>query len=247
MKISILSAMLMQLAVIPMATSFTMTPNSLSIGGAIQNNVWNRDFELMAESSEFLSVVLEKPLGILLEENEENQPKGVKVEDLLDSGSAFSSEYKDQLVGLKLAKVNGEDVSSIGFDDVMDKIIESPSPVAIDFVLEVESDSETLSGPVYEVGQTVTIRVIQEGVETKDIEAKVGNNLRKTLLENNVELYRGLKKKLGNCGGAGSCTFCAVDFVESEGWEKRSDYEEVKTHIKIYSIWHTSQNPLLDA
>ena len=56
----------------------------------------------------------------------------------------------------------------------------------------------------------------------------MGDNLRQTLLDNNVEVYRGLKKKLGNCGGGGQCTFCAVDFVESEGWEPRSEYEDSK-------------------
>ena len=51
---------------------------------------------------------------------------------------------------------------------------------------------------------------------------------RKLLLENNVEVYRGMKKKLGNCGGGGQCGFCAVEFLESEGWQKRSDYETNK-------------------
>lgn len=214
----------MHVTVMTIANAFTVKPNNFS-GTASRNIASNRKSELWAESNGFLSVELEKPLGMLLEEVEENQPMGVKVEELLDSGSAYSSEYKDQLVGLKVAKVNGADVTNIGFDDVMDVLIDSPSPVAIDFEIKVVDESENTGGSVYEVGQTVTIRVIQEGVETKDIEATVGNNLRKTLLENKVELYRGMKKKFGNCGGAGSCTFCAVDFVESEGWEERSDYE----------------------
>ena len=184
-------------------------------------------FGLRVVANGLLSLELEKPLGIILEENVENEPQGVKVEALADSGSAYASEYRDELVGLKLAKVNGENVLDIGFDDVMEKIIESPSPVSVDFQFIADgTEEETESEPSFKVGQTVSIQVIQEGVETKNIEAKVGQNLRKTLLENNVELYRGLKKKFGNCGGTGSCTFCAVDFVESEGWEKRSDYEE---------------------
>jgi ferredoxin len=74
----------------------------------------------------------------------------------------------------------------------------------------------------------VTINVIQEGKPDMAIDAKVGDNLRKVLLENNVELYRGLKKKTMNCNGNGQCTFCAVDFVESEGWSERSEYEDGK-------------------
>jgi len=92
----------------------------------------------------------------------------------------------------------------------------------------VASDDGAEDVVEYEIGAQVTLKVIQEGKETRLIDAKVGDNLRKTLLANNVELYRGLKKKLGNCGGGGQCTFCAVDFVESEceGWLERSEYED---------------------
>lgn len=183
-----------------------------------------------------LVVELEKPLGILLEEIEEGQPMGVKVEELSDAGSAYASEYRDQLVGLRVASVMGEDVTSVSFDDVMEKIIDAPSPVQITFDLErgdnsgeTESDDEESSPapaePQFSIGETVTITVIQDGAETL-IQGRVGDNLRQTLLDNNIEVYRGLKKKLGNCGGAGQCTFCAVDFVESEGWEERSEYED---------------------
>ena len=109
------------------------------------------------------------------------------------------------------------------FDDVMDCIINAPSPVNIAFEVDDEASAEQTTS--FAVGTTVSIKVIQEGNPERIIEGKVGDNLRKTLLENKVELYRGLKKKLGNCGGGGQCTFCAVDFVESEGWQARSDYE----------------------
>lgn len=120
-------------------------------------------------------------------------------------------------------------IKEMTFDEVMDCIINAPSVVKISF----EADDNLVGGGDEEavsfaVGTTVSIKVIQEGNPDKIIEAKVGDNLRKTLLDNKVELYRGLKKKLGNCGGGGQCTFCAVDFVESEGWQARSDYENKK-------------------
>ena len=176
-----------------------------------------------------ISLQLDKPLGLLLEEVEENSPSGVKIQELSEGGSASSSPYKDQLLGSKILKVSGEDVSSVTFEDVLNKIINAPSPVLIEVdapngVVKQVKKSEIVS---FDVGTTVAITVLQDG-KAMTIEAKVGDNLRKTLLENNTELYRGLKKKLGNCGGAGQCTFCAVDFVESEGWEPRSDYENQK-------------------
>ena len=118
-------------------------------------------------------------------------------------------------MGAKLLSVNGQDVTTMVFDDVMDCIINAPSPVNVSFDtgdMDGEDNEENDSVVQYDVGTTVEIKVIQEGNADKIISAKVGDNLRKTLLENNVELYRGLKKKLGNCGGGGQCTFCAVDF-----------------------------------
>lgn len=186
-------------------------------------------------NTDTLSIKLIKPLGLILEEVTENEANGVKVEEIADTGSAYDSPYKDQLIGLKIVQVMDQDVSSMVFDDVMDCIINAPEFVSISF--EVPSSAVEESGgetaaveevSSFDVGTVVTIQVKQEGNADKAIEAKVGDNLRKTLLENNVELYRGLKKKLGNCGGGGQCTFCAVDFVESEGWEQRSEYEEGK-------------------
>ena len=43
---------------------------------------------------------------------EEGGSEGVKVEELADSGSAYLSPYRDELVGLKIAKVMDDDVTS---------------------------------------------------------------------------------------------------------------------------------------
>lgn len=190
--------------------------------------------EMSSTSTEksLLSVELEKPLGMILEEVEEGQAKGVYVMELAEEGSAAASEYKDQLVGLPLAKVMGNDVTNLDFDSVMDQLIAAPSPLSLDFIVETAGEA-TESAPVQEeieefaVGTTVAIKVLgDKGNPETIIEAKVGDNLRKTLQDNNIEVYQGLKQKLGNCGGAGQCTFCAAEFVESEGWAERSDYED---------------------
>ena len=179
-------------------------------------------------STSLLSIELEKPLGMILEEVEEGQAKGVYVLELADEGSAAASEYKDQLVGLPLANVMGNDVTNLDFDSVMDQLIAAPSPLSLDFIV-----AATEAAPAEEevdeipVGTTVAIKVLDDkGNPETIIEAKVGDNLRATLLENDIEVYKGLKQKLGNCGGGGQCTFCAAEFVESEGWAERSDYED---------------------
>jgi len=169
-----------------------------------------------AVASEIYSLSLEKPLGMILEEVEEGG--GVIVKELSEGGSAFASDMRNQLVGCRLLTVMGKDVSSMPFDNVMEQIIDAPSPVK----LEVKLPSE------YSIGTSVTVTVMQDSKPNVDIECVVGDNLRTTLLANNIELYKGLKKKLGNCGGGGQCTFCAVEFVDQQGWEERSDYEDKK-------------------
>ena len=195
-----------------------VAPRVLSSGTIHTNTV------CFAEQKLF-TLTLEKPLGMLLEEVEEGAPNGVLVQELVQGGSAFP--YRDKLLGLQVANVQGEDVTCITFDDVMERIAVAPSPLKIDFILQEQSE-EVVSQPDFEVGTPVTIKVIQDGKSVAVLDAKVGDNLRATLLANNVELYRGLKKKLGNCGGAGQCTFCAVKMLESTDWAPRSDYEETK-------------------
>mmetsp|Transcript_108409 Transcript_108409/g.313244 ORF Transcript_108409/g.313244 Transcript_108409/m.313244 type:complete len:248 (-) Transcript_108409:57-800(-) len=174
-----------------------------------------------------LAISLEKPMGIVLEEVEEGQAMGVYVASLNEDGSAFNSEYKDQLVGLKLVSVMGTAVDQLNFDSVMDTIIEAPNPVNLEFKAMNEEEAESEAEDMYPVGTVVPITVL-DGDSERVIEVKVGDNLRKSLLENNFEVYKGLKQKLGNCGGGGQCTFCATDFVSSEGWAERSDYEDSK-------------------
>jgi len=178
------------------------------------------------ELAALVTIELEKPLGIILEEVSENEPEGVKVEEISDAGSAHVSSYRDELIGSKILEVMEDDVSSMVFDDVMDCIINAPSPVRLTFEVEGEDAADVV--PQFDIGTAVEINVIQEGNADRTLSVKVGDNLRKALLDNKVEVYRGLKKKLGNCGGGGQCTFCAVDFVESEGWSERSEYEDNK-------------------
>lgn len=178
------------------------------------------------ESTKLLSLTLEKPLGMILEEIEEGAPKGVFVMELGDGGSAAEAPEKDQIVGSKLQSVMGEDVTTITFDEVMEKIIDAPSPVNLELL--VESGSIESSTDEFEVGTPVTVTVQRDGEPDLAIETKVEENLRGVLLDNDVEVYRGFKAKIGNCGGGGQCGFCAVEFVDSEGWEPRSDYEDKK-------------------
>lgn len=189
-------------------------------------------------TSETLSLQLEKPLGLILEEDDQSG-SGVIVTQVNEGGSAYSSPDASKLIGSKIQSVTGQDVSSLSFDDVMDVIVGADSPLDVVFALKsTETGTETAAAPVeeeepaYAIGTDVLITVQQPEANKPDIvvNAKVGDNLRKTLLSNkDIELYRGIKKKLGNCGGGGQCGFCAVELFDDEGcWGERSDYETKK-------------------
>lgn len=167
--------------------SFMTNPVSISRGPAL----------LSTTQKDVLTLSLEKPLGIVLEEVEEGEPKGVFVLEVSEEGAA--APHKDIIVGLKVASVMNEDVSSLIFDDVMEKLINAPSPVSVEFLKKSEEEK-----PEFAVGTEVTIAVLEDGKET-NVQAKVGDNLRQVLLENDIEVYKGLKQKLGNCGGGGQC------------------------------------------
>ena len=169
-----------------------------------------------------LNVSLPKPLGLLLEEVEEGKAAGVYVAGFAEAGSALP--YRDQIQGATLSTVQGMDVTQMDFETTMDAIINAPDTVDLQFLTAVAS-STTTKEDEYPVGTPVIIQFISsEG--RLEMKTAVGDNLRKLMLENGVEVYQGMKQKLGNCGGGGTCTFCAVDILESQGWAERSDYED---------------------
>lgn len=173
-----------------------------------------------------LSLSLTKPLGMLLEEVQDAAAEGVFVKELAETGSA--REYQDQIVGAKLTEVQGLDVTTMSFDSVMEAIVAAPDTVDLQFLVKGSTAEAEAELTTFADGSPVTIRVQQDGQPDLVIDAKVGDNLRQTLLDNNFEVYQGIKQKLGNCGGNGQCTFCAVEGEWGAGWLERSEYEDTK-------------------
>lgn len=221
------------------ATAFVVGPSFATIqrrcGPSVAGVVQASSSDTEPALPKVLSVSLEKPLGMVLEEVEEGQPRGVYVKELAEGGSAAASQWGDELVGLTIATVMGRSVTTLDFDAVMEELIAAPSPVELEFAVgggdgSSSSRSSSSSDEVeFDVGTIVTIKVFEDNDKKVTlIEAKVGDNLRKTLFDNDVEVYRGFKAKVSNCGGAGQCTLCRADFVETEGWAPRSEYEDKK-------------------
>ena len=223
------------------SSAFILAPNAASSVGprrttrparvsSLTSSSSSSSVDSSETSSSVFSVSLEKPLGLILEEVQEGQACGVYVKELAEAGSALAYPRPEQIVGATLSKVGGTDVTASDFDAVMGLLQASAATVELEFIVQKEEPVPAAAPPVveYAVGTQVTLTVQQKDGEDLIIQAKVGDNLRQVLLDNGFEVYQGLKQKLGNCGGAGQCTFCAVDFVESEGWNERSEYEDQK-------------------
>ena len=150
-----------------------------------------------------VDVSLEKPLGMVLEENVRDAPEGLYVAEIDADGSA--SACADIKVEDRLDAVNGVDTTSMG-DDVMDLIVDAPSPVQLKF-----------SGP------TCQLTVVGPKGETT-FEVKKGANLRKELLARKQEVYN-FQGKMMNCNGGGQCGLCAVR-VSDGAFGPRYEWEE---------------------
>ena len=162
-------------------------------------------------TSKAFSLTLTKPLGLMLEEIQDGV--GVMVQDVTAEGSAAS--YAEQVRGARVVRINAQNVQTAPFDQVMELIAACDGTVTLEFLPP--------KTPL-PIGTPVTIAVVMKDA-TRELPAKVGDNLRQTLLNNNIDVYAGMQK-ITNCGGAGQCTLCAFDVLAEDGdWDERSEYE----------------------
>jgi len=169
-------------------------------------------------------------MGLVLEDGDDG---GVVVVDISESGSAAQHDTIQK--GDQVLSVNSSPCSTLDFDAVMGLIVsaaESSETVAISLGRAAAASGPASGGSVnagaLPDGTQVKLTVTSKGT-TKEITGLVGDNMRTTLLDNKIDLYNTMKKKLSNCGGGGQCLTCKVIVEpESGNWGKRSDYEEQK-------------------
>lgn len=182
----------------------------------------NRSLKVKAlkyDPSDIISVSLSKPLGLVLEEVEPNEKRGVFVGECSPDGRAKASGKITR--GQLLLEVNGIDVRNYDFDSVMDILIDAPVDKTIELILidakKVQNGPANLSVKLPD-GRTVTVNSLK------------GQNMRRVLLDAGIDLYGA--KGFANCGGGGSCGLCAIE-VQAADWEPRQDFESRR--LKKYS------------
>jgi ferredoxin len=174
-----------------------------------------RLFEQKFDASKFIRVSLMKPLGVQLEEVKEGGSLGVTIEKVNEGSAKASGKIKS---GLYLISANGQDLKFQNFDTILDALGDAPEGKPIDLVFIDPKD--VYNGPV-----TITVKT-SDG-NSVQINSKKGENLRKTLLDNKIELYSS-KAKFTNCGGGASCGTCAVLLTDAPDWDPRADFESAK-------------------
>ena len=153
------------------------------------------DFDYFRVSRE-VSVTLPKPLGAVLEEC---APSGVRVEELQDGGSAAETGLLRK--GDRLLSVQSNDVRTASFDEVMQLLVEAAEDVEL-----VVVRTNIVRKP--RVVPTLAIDGVGMGPVPK------GAILRTAIIDAGVEVHRGLKAKMSQCGGNGQCSTCWVKIVD---------------------------------
>jgi ferredoxin len=167
------------------------------------------------DPSDFIHVSLLKPMGLSLEEVEQNSNRGVMVDEV-NSGSAKLNGkiYK----GLLLLSANGRNLRNESFDSVLAVLASCPAsdPVELVFI----DPRNVFRGPAL-----ITVQL--PGGDRRQIAGLKGQMIRDVLMSANVNVH-GDRAKLTNCGGGGQCGTCAVLIDDTEDWEPRVEREALR-------------------
>ena len=166
------------------------------------------------DPADFITVSLSKPLGLSLEEVEENKPRGVTVE-AVDGNAKASGKI---VPGLFLVSVNGVDTKFQDFDSILSTIKGAPenAPVELVFI----PPSKVFKGPAIMTVLTPDGRTVQ-------IQCLKGQNMRQVLQGSGIAVYAD-KAKFTNCGGAGNCGTCGVLVTNNPDWDERPKFEALR-------------------
>lgn len=207
-----------------------------SLNYSAKKNVYSTRLQaLKFDPNKFISITVPRPLGISLEEVEENAARGVVITEVQKDGNAMTTGKVRK--GLFLVEANNIDVKYKTFDAIMD--IFSATPEGENVNLTFIDPRDVFNGPAEIVVKQ------QDGKAPLTIKALKGQNLRKILLEANVPIY-GDRAKFTNCGGGMSCGTCVVEVFDNPDWERRPDMETRKLSKKFSDSARLSCNTIIE-
>ena len=182
---------------------------------------------LKFDKKDFVTISINKPLGLDLEEAADGKDCGVVIAELTEGGNAAKTQRLARGMFLKYA--DNVDVGNMGFDEIIGIIKAVPEGKAVDLVFIYPND--VFNGPaILEVTMPITYDA-QTGEairKVKQITCKKGQMLRDVLLDNRIDLYD-MRGKATNCGGAGQCGTCVVRVsVAADDWTPLPTFEAKK-------------------
>jgi len=115
-------------------SEYALSTNIFLSGGAASNS------DTFNPSFTFRTMELTKPMGLLLEEVDENSPQGVQVAGMsFGAAQASREEQVDLCIGDILTIIDNQDCSTWTFDKIMEALAEAESPVCLQFKRDSEA------------------------------------------------------------------------------------------------------------
>ncbi|KAH8067473.1 hypothetical protein JL721_7585 [Aureococcus anophagefferens] len=186
-----------------------------------------------------VDVTLEKPLGLVLEENTADSLKASTSLRLPTPArrARTPTSWRCNSACRCNSKVAGVDVTALGFDDAMELIGDAASPVRLTFegdgapeessFLDDEAPAADGAASSSADDDAATCAMTVSGPKGEaTVVAEKGANLRAALLGDKQAVYS-FQGTLMNCNGGGQCGLCRV-LVEDSAFDDRSEYEDGK-------------------
>mmetsp|Transcript_43075 Transcript_43075/g.86636 ORF Transcript_43075/g.86636 Transcript_43075/m.86636 type:complete len:363 (+) Transcript_43075:21-1109(+) len=172
----------------------------------------------------FYEVSLDRPTGI--EFATDLSLKYVHVMEVKDNSPAQLSPTPVE-VGDQLCGVNGEECIGEAFKDVAEKLSAKPSqPLTFRFFRGSKQQLLDAVGREDYVPTEARVTAIEPNGETTTATKKAGANLRDSLVESGVQVYKVQSGRFTNCNGKQLCGTCIVDVVEGAEYTNDKSIDE---------------------
>ena len=168
---------------------------------------------------------LQKPMGIVFEDNDASEGGGLYVLELAGGGAAEASGLiapGDQLVA-----IDGDAVFDATFDAAMARLAAVDAEARLEFFRGDRSELLAAVGRRAAAPGAATITVDDRG-ERREIVVEAGANLRDALVKDGIDVYRGTTAWT-NCAGHQMCGTCIVDVVGGAAATNRKSNDEEGT------------------
>jgi len=124
------------------------------------------EFEIVAATQNVLRLTLDKPLGIILDNLNNDQAIVYSLDNEYPGAvQKLSLQFQAELVGRRIVSINDKDVTDLSLMEVAEQIVASPSPITLEFeiVKEENQEKDGRYGPKIDYYDTLLPESVQPG------------------------------------------------------------------------------------